>query len=140
MLNRGVFPYLIDCIYSERTDIQREACWVICNAICGGSPNQILEILNINGTVEAVCKLIRPGEDFKLINIIIETLDRCVIVGDFVANQNGGQNSIKFLLDECGALDTIEQFSSADAEINKRIEDFIDKHFGYEDDVQLNQF
>lgn len=135
-------PYFIEHIYSDKPELQREACWTLCNAICGGNPNQILAVINISNSIPAICKLIRNGEDKKLINIIIESLDRCIILGDLIQQQeHSDDNAIKIMLDECGCLDALEALTISDKQLFDHVDDFINKHFGYDDDgMELGGF
>lgn len=68
-------------IQDGKIDLQKEACWVICNAICGGSPNQILTIVQVNGVIPAICKMMNANSEPKLLTIILDSLDRCLMVG-----------------------------------------------------------
>ena len=116
VLNDNLIPYMVEFINQDRRDQQKEACWVVCNAVCGGNPNQIHAILNVNGVIPALCKLIRTGEDDRLVSIVIESLERFLVVGNMIAQQAGTENEVKVMMNEGGILDS-----------------FIVNHFGYED-------
>ena len=47
-------PWLVSIIQDGRTDLQRESCWVICNAICGGNPAQIAQVTQTEGVIPAI--------------------------------------------------------------------------------------
>ena len=135
VIDRNIIPYCVERIFADRNELQRESGWVICNAICGGNPNQILAILNTTDSIAAICKLLRNGEDKRLLNIIIESLDRCVILGDILQNQQqADNNAVKVLLDECGCLDALENLTITDDELYELVDSFIAKNFGYDDD------
>ena len=82
MLDDHLIPVLVMMIKDGKIDLQKEACWVICNAICGGSPNQILTIVQENGVIPAICKMMNPNSEPKLLTIILDSLDRCLMVGE----------------------------------------------------------
>ena len=64
-------------IQDGKIDLQKEACWVICNAICGGSPNQILTIVQENGVIPAICKMMNPNSEPKLLTKCMGNLAAC---------------------------------------------------------------
>ena len=81
MLNDEMMPWLVSIIQDGRTDLQRESCWVICNAICGGNPAQIAQVTQTEGVIPAICKLMNANSEPKLQTIILDSLDRCLTVG-----------------------------------------------------------
>lgn len=54
--------------------------------------------------------------------------------------QNGNIQShvIKELISQCGCLDNIEKLDTVDEPTYEKIKDFIERHFGYEDDISFN--
>ena len=127
---------MIELIFSGRIDIQREACWTICNAFCGGNPQQIYMMMMTPNCIPAISKLIRNGEDVKLLTVIIEALDRCILLGDFLKQRsNSTDNCVKVWMDDCGCLDSLESLTVTDGSFYTYLDSFIDKHFGYEDDT-----
>lgn len=137
-MDANIFPYLVELVITGRSDIQREGCWAICNAICGGNPQQVYCLMIMNGLIDAICKLIRNGEDVKLLSIILESLDRCIIMGDMIKSQsNSESNFVKIELDECGCLDALEGLTVADENFYRQLDTFIEKHFGYADDLAV---
>ena len=81
MINHGVIPVLVELIRSNRSDIQKEACWAICNAFCGGNPQQIYLLATMDDFVPSICSLLVDDSGSKLISIIIDSLDRILSVG-----------------------------------------------------------
>ena len=81
LLNDDIIPWIVSIIQNGKTDLQREGCWVICNAICGGSPAQIATVMRENGVIPAICKLVNSSSEPKLLAIILDSLDRCLTVG-----------------------------------------------------------
>ena len=86
--------------------------------------------------IAAISKLIRNGEDIKLLTVILESLDRCIILGDLLKQQTGAtDNCVKVWMDDCGCLNALESLTVTDESFYKYLDDFIDKHFGFEDDA-----
>ena len=44
-------------------------------------------------SIAAISKLIRNGEDVKLLTVILESLDRCIILGDLLKQQTGATDN-----------------------------------------------
>lgn len=75
---------LEEMINTSKLDIQKEACWTICNIICGSSPNQLLFVLENYHVVPEISKLLRDSSEEKLLVMIIDSLDRMMGVGNGV--------------------------------------------------------
>ena len=133
VLSENLMPFMVEFINQDRRDQQKEACWVVCNAVCGGNPTQINSILNVNGVISALCKLIRTGEDDRLVSIVIESLERFLVVGDMIAHQTGCENEVKYMMNDEGVIDALEAFDTGDKTLYNRIETFISNRFGYEE-------
>ena len=61
----------------SRKDIQKEACWTICNIVCGGSMQQVKSLIQ-----QMVSKLVNSVSEDRLLMIIMDTLDRLLAVGE----------------------------------------------------------
>lgn len=81
MINHDLIPVLVELIQSGRSDVQKEACWAVCNAFCGGSMPQIGYLLSVDGAIQAISSMLVNESGCKLISIIIDTLDRILVVG-----------------------------------------------------------
>lgn len=81
VINFDLIPVLVDLIRTGRSDVQKEACWAVCNAFCGGNMQQISFLLSIEDSIPAICSMLVNESGSKLISIIIDSLDRILIVG-----------------------------------------------------------
>ena len=126
----------IQLIFKDDKQLQTLACFVICNAICEGNPNQILAIINTTDSIRAICKLLRNGENKILLSIIIKALDRCMSLGDTLQNQQQAADSmVKALLHECGCLNALKRLKIIDDGLRNLVDSFIARYF---DDVVID--
>lgn len=65
----------------SRKDIQKEACWTICNIVCGGSMQQVKTLIQQYDVPLMVSKLVNSDSEDRLLMIIMDTLDRLLAVG-----------------------------------------------------------
>ena len=65
----------------SRKDIQKEACWTICNIVCGGSIQQVKALIQQFDVPLMVSKLMNSDSEDRLLMIIMDTLDRLLAVG-----------------------------------------------------------
>ena len=111
---------------------------------------QISFLLSIEDSIPAICSMLVNESGSKLISIIIDSLDRILIVGwrcaDWVYYEdycikNGNQSSsvIKIILNDCGCLDNIEKLETIDEETYKKTRNFIDRYFGFEDNISFDE-
>lgn len=68
-------------ITMSRKDIQKEACWTICNIVCGGSMQQVQALVQQYDVPLMVSKLLNSDSEDRLLMIIMDTLDRVLAVG-----------------------------------------------------------
>ena len=87
----------------SRKDIQKEACWTICNIVCGGSMQQVKSLIHRYVWLSVVTqndkdafyndllkiarttlssKLVNSDSEDRLLMIIMDTLDRLLAVGE----------------------------------------------------------
>ena len=102
--------------------------------VCGGDLNQIYQFIQSENSIEAICLLIRNGEDKKLLSIIIESLDRCISYYDIISQQQQVSNIVLDRIEDCKALDSLEMLQISDESLQQRFDNFIEKYFGYDDD------
>ena len=70
-----------EMINISRKDIQKEACWTICNIVCGGSMEQVKSLVQQYDVPLMVSKLLNSGSEDRLLIIIMDSLDRLLAVG-----------------------------------------------------------
>jgi len=58
VINAGVFSKLIELLTVSEFDIQKEAAWAVSNATSGGTPEQILFIVQ-QGAIPPLCDLLQ---------------------------------------------------------------------------------
>ena len=75
-------PIIEEMIVMSRKDIQKEACWTICNIVCGGSMQQVKSLIQQYDVPQMVSKLVNSDSEDRLLMIIMDTLDRLLAVGE----------------------------------------------------------
>ena len=75
-------PIIEEMIVMSRKDIQKEACWTICNIVCGGSMQQVKSLIQQYDVPQRVSKLVNSDSEDRLLMIIMDTLDRLLAVGE----------------------------------------------------------
>lgn len=81
VINHDLIPVLVELIRSGRSDVQKEACWAVCNAFCGGNMMQIGFLISVEDAIPAISSMLVNESGSKLISIIIDSLDRILVVG-----------------------------------------------------------
>ena len=71
---------LEELINQGKLDIQKEACWTICNIVCGSSMNQLSFVLDKYRIVPEISMLLNKSSEEKLLIMIIDSLDRMMSV------------------------------------------------------------
>ena len=56
-------PIIEEMIVMSRKDIQKEACWTICNIVCGGSMQQVKSLIQQYDVPQMVSKLVNSDKD-----------------------------------------------------------------------------
>ncbi|CBK23542.2 uncharacterized protein [Blastocystis hominis] len=139
VINYDLIPVLVELIRSGRSDVQKEACWAVCNAFCGGNMMQIGLLVSVEDAIPAISSMLVNESGSKLISIIIDSLDRILVYEKFMM-QNGNLQSavITQMLSDCGCLDNIEKLEAIDESTYEKTKDFIERHFGFEDEISFN--
>ena len=68
-------------IQQGKPDIQKEACWTLCNIVCGSSMNQLSFVLEKYNIVPKISMLLKKDSEDKLLIMIVDSLDRMLSVG-----------------------------------------------------------
>ena len=131
--------------------INKEACWVISN-IAAGTVDQIMELFNIRGLIQTICKLatkapwdLKKEAIWTLVNIMISGSDDQV---KHLVQREGLGPIAKILSVEnadvsvlCAALDALEQVFNVGARQGARFEHIFAEHGGvsYLEDLQRHE-
>lgn len=76
-------PIIEEMIVMSQARISRkEACWTICNIVCGGSMQQVKSLIQQYDVPQMVSKLVNSDSEDRLLMIIMDTLDRLLAVGE----------------------------------------------------------
>jgi hypothetical protein len=129
VINAGVFPKLIELLNSSEFDIQKEAAWAASNATSGGTPEQILYLVQ-QGVVPPLCNLLSVL-DAKVITVALEGLENILRVAQ-------GANVLDRIVDlitDCGGLSAIEELQNHENNnIYNRAVKVLETYFGAEEE------
>ena len=127
VINANVFPKLLHLLMTADFDIQKEAAWAVSNATSGGSPQQIMNIIQL-GSIPALCNLLSVSES-KVVTVALEGLDNMLKTG-----KQASEDTFTRVVDqfhECGGTDKIEELQNHENEvIYKRAVKILETYFG----------
>eukprot|EP01036_Dinobryon_divergens_P029980 gene29980-39158_t len=102
VINAGVFPKLISLLQSSEFDIQKEAAWAVSNATSGGTPEQIMYLVQ-HGAIPPLCGLLSL-HDAKVITVSLEGLENILRV----AHTASVLDRVVQVVTDCGGISSIE--------------------------------
>jgi importin subunit alpha-6/7 len=134
VINANVFPKLIELLQSSEFDIQKEAAWAASNATSGGTPEQIMYLVQ-QGVIPPLCTLLSVL-DSKVITVSLEGLENILRV----AQNIGVLDRVVDLITDCGGLNAIEELQNHEnANIYNRAVKVLETYFGAEEDVNESE-
>lgn len=134
VMNAQVFPKLIQLLNSSEFDIQKEAAWAASNATSGGTPEQIMYLVQ-QGVVPPLCNLLSVL-DAKVITVALEGLENIMRV----AQTANVLDRVIDIITDCGGLSAIEELQNHEnTNIYNRAVKVLETYFGAEeeDDSQI---
>lgn len=132
VVNAGVFPKLVQLLQSGEFDIQKEAAWAVSNATSGGTPDQIMYIVQ-QGAVAPLCALLCVS-DAKVSTVALEGLDNILRVSSSFPN---GLNTVVDMIHECDGLSAIEELQNhPNQQLYTRALRIIETYFGGEEEEE----
>lgn len=136
VINANIIPPLILLLSNAEYDIRSEAAWAISNICTGGTYDQIQYLVG-QGCIKPICDLLELTSNLKIITVALESLEKILIVGKAVAQENkqthnsyaefieyaNGRNKIESLIDHSNrdvaakASQIIDRYYSSDEEL-----------------------
>jgi len=113
VIDAQLVPHMLDILKNGDHRSQYEASWAVANLGNGGTINQILEILRINGAAESICDCLSVKSN-ELISNLLEIL--YVLLSTTSQSNNVQCEKLKLLIEECGGLDKLEQLQESKSE------------------------
>lgn len=131
IVSTGVFPKLIELLRSSEFDIQKEAAWAVSNATSGGSPEQIMYLVE-QGALPPLCDLLQVA-DSKVVTVALEGLENILKLG-----QSMGEAYLQHLVNiiqDCNGLTLIEELQNHENQaIYQRAVKVLEVYFGAEEE------
>ena len=129
VINAQVFPKLIELLQSSEFDIQKEAAWAASNATSGGTPEQILYLVQ-QGVLPPLCSLLAV-QDSKVITVALEGLENILRV----SNVSGVLDRVVDIVTDCGGLTALEELQNHEnTNIYNRAVKVLETYFGAEEE------
>jgi len=131
VINAGVFPKLIALLQTSEFDIQKEAAWAVSNATSGGTPEQIMYLVQ-QGAIPPLCTLLSI-HDAKVITVALEGLENILRVGQTA----GMLDRIVQVVTDCGGITHIEDLQNHEnSQIYSRAVKMLETYFGGEEESE----
>ena len=105
LIDLGIMDNLIELVYKDSVEVQREAVWGLSNTTALKNP-KIIQILAEKGIVKAMSQWLK-SKDSKTLVVLLEGLSNILEVG--IQTFGREENQYCNLVEECGALDTLEE-------------------------------
>lgn len=129
VINAGVFPKLIELLQSSEFDIQKEAAWAASNATSGGTPEQILYLVQ-QGVVPPLCNLLSVS-DSKVITVALEGLENILRI----AQAANVLEQVVNIMHNCDGVSAIEELQNHEnVNIYTRAVKVLETYLGAEDE------
>jgi len=104
----NMFPPLINILRNDQAATAKEALWALSNALSGGSDNVILFLVQ-QGVLWPLLRFLKMGSAPKIMIMSLESMERILECGQRQSEQQHGMNEMLDLVEECGALDALEE-------------------------------
>nr|CAD2140607.1 unnamed protein product [Meloidogyne enterolobii] len=135
VIDAKLLPIIFRILEHGEHKLQCEAGWAVANLAHGGAVNQILAILRVKGSIEAICSNLAVKNN-ELVANMLEAL--YVILNTVASNDPDRLSKICERVEECGGLDKIEKLQEHESEqiylVSYKI---IEEFFSEEEDSEL---
>ncbi len=98
----------------DSDDVQREACWALCNMTSGGRPEHMRYLIEQNAAV-TLCDLL-SAQDSRTIEVALEGIEnllrdgaRCLLVNDIAPEGHAGppKSACVIAIEACGGVEKL---------------------------------
>uniref|UniRef100_A0A1I8BZQ8 Importin subunit alpha n=1 Tax=Meloidogyne hapla TaxID=6305 RepID=A0A1I8BZQ8_MELHA len=135
VIDAKLLPIIFRILEHGEHKLQYEAGWAVANLAHGGAVNQILAILRVKGSIEAICSNLAVKNN-ELVANMLEALYS--ILHTVAANDPDRLTKVCERVEECGGLDKIEQLQQAESEqLYLTAYKIIDEFFHEDEDSEL---
>jgi hypothetical protein len=146
VLDEGIVPTLMDMLRGNREEwaVQKECLWAAGNVCNGGRDEQIRHLI-AQGAVQVFGAQLSRDREARMMLVVLETLENMLRVGKKDAAEEaapgdggrggGGVNAVADALEECGALDKLEELQHhEDQEVYEGAVRLLETYFNAEED------
>ncbi|OQR99072.1 importin alpha 1 subunit-like protein [Achlya hypogyna] len=135
----NVIPPLIQLLAHGEFEVRKEAAWAVSNATSGGSPEQLLYLVQ-QGCIPPLVALL-DVTDSKIICVCLDALENILRVGHQQSEAQGeGENPMALVIEECDGVSKIQNLQyHHENDIYEKALSIIETYFGgvdEEDDVE----
>ena len=109
VINTNLIPPLIDVLKNERYQVSKEALRAICNAILGGTDEQVSYLVN-QGVIGLLCDVLNDLDHHDGLLMAIDGITRILEVGRNVSKD--GMNGYTEYVVESGGVHLLESLQS----------------------------
>lgn len=132
VIQAGIIPLLVEKLTNGEFRTQIEAAWAVTNLVTGGTKEQVAHLLTCQA-LEPYTKLL-SSKDPKLTNVVLDGIQKLFEL----AAAEDDVDRVCELVEECGALDRIEELQQhSNEDIYKRALHIIQTYFGEDSETDL---
>jgi hypothetical protein len=121
--------YVVDLAMNGEWEVRKEAIWVLSNIATGGTPGQVMSVVEC-GAIDGVCSILNVN-DTKMLLVALDAVSNILKVG-----ADNGKDYVSFV-DECDGLMHIEELQEHESEeVYNHAVKIIETYFGVEDGAE----
>ena len=118
-----------DLALNSEWEVRKEAIWVLSNIATGGSPTQVMGVVEV-GAIDALCSILNI-DDAKMLLTALDAIEQILKVG---AENNKDYCSF---VDECDGLEALEDLQEHVSEdVYEKAINIIETYFGVDDGME----
>lgn len=129
VINADIFPIIRTILEKGDFKSQKEAAWVVTNTTTGGTPGQVIRLMNDFQVFIPFC-LLMDSKDARTVNVVLSGLLNILEL----AEKHDATDQVVQALEENGCIDLLEKLQSHEnEEVYKKSLFIIEKYFNDEE-------
>jgi HEAT repeat protein len=137
VIDKQLIPRAMELLASGDWDVKKEATWVLANAVVGGTPEQVMYLVQ-QGAVQGLCGVLEVN-DSGVVETVLDSLEAILKVGKSHPDERTLQHLCN-LVEQCDGLTKLESLQDdANEGIYNRAVRILQTYFGAEEEDGLGQ-
>eukprot|EP01114_Cavostelium_apophysatum_P015281 TRINITY_DN4129_c0_g1_i3.p2 TRINITY_DN4129_c0_g1~~TRINITY_DN4129_c0_g1_i3.p2 ORF type:complete len:168 (-),score=35.92 TRINITY_DN4129_c0_g1_i3:171-674(-) len=135
VIDTNIVPPLVQLLSNPKFDIKKAALRAVCNALSGGTAEQIRYFVHL-GCVRPLCDLL-GASDSRVVADALESLKKILELGEDDAKSISTSNIFSTLIDNADGVDKIDALQSHhDSDVCKNATEIIRTYFNTEEEEE----